>query len=101
MKNKIVLFIAAALFINLCIYLLSMFSESREKDFEFSGKIEKLEFSDYKKTPTVTVNGKSYGLGTSWRFNEKLKVGDSLVKVKGLIKYKLIQSKSKQVIYSD
>jgi hypothetical protein len=40
-------------------------------------------------------------LGTGWRFNEKITVGDSLIKDIDKLNYRLIKLKTKEVINSD
>jgi hypothetical protein len=87
----------------LCMLALNIWSNTvriKEKNDQINGVIEKIDYS-VKGIPTVLVNGKSYTLGTGWRFNEKMNVGDSLVKEKGLMTYKLIKSRTEEVISSE
>lgn len=91
---------AISLLLYLAGYLLNKLSEMKEKRTHFIGRIDKLEFND-KKTPTVIINGNKYGLGTGWRFNEKITVGDSLIKDSDGLNYRLIKLKTKEIINSD
>ncbi|NQX41259.1 hypothetical protein SAMN05421820_107204 [Pedobacter steynii] len=79
--------------------VLDAISDKKEKKYQLNGLIEKIDYNE-KNTPTVVVNGKSYGLSTSWRFNEKMNVGDSLIKEKESLIYKLIKYKTGEVILS-
>lgn len=99
-KKKIIGITVISLLLYLTVYLLNKLSELKEKKTHFIGRIDKLEFND-KKTPTVTINAKKYGLGTGWRFNEKITVGDSLIKDSDRLSYRLIKFKTKEVINSD
>ncbi|HEX8021163.1 hypothetical protein [Mucilaginibacter sp.] len=99
-KKKIIGIMAISLLLYLVVYSLNKLSKIKEKRTHFIGRIDKLEFSD-KKTLTVTINGNKYGLGTGWRFNEKIAVGDSLIKDSDRLSYRLIKLKTKEVINSD
>jgi hypothetical protein len=99
-KKKIIGIMAISLLLYLVDYSLNKLSEIKEKKNHFIGRIDKLEFND-KKTPAVTVNGKKYILGTGWKFNEKITVGDSLIKDSDRLNYQLIKLKTKEAINSD
>jgi hypothetical protein len=67
-KLKKYLIIGALFF--LAFKVLDVISKKKQKAYQFSGLIEKIDYNE-KKTPTVVVNGKSYGLSTSWMLMKK------------------------------
>ena len=89
----LLLFFVSTIIINTTSYL-------KEKHSEFAGVIQKIDFNE-KKTPTVTIKGTKYSLGTSWSFNKEMEVGEYLIKTKNSINYSLIKNKSGDVIISD
>jgi hypothetical protein len=69
--------------------------------YSFSGIVEKVVY-DKKSIPNVTIDGKTYYLGsTSWNFNYLIAKGDSLKKDSGNITVKLIKHKNGKVIIFD
>lgn len=96
-KNKLRKYLIIGFLFFLALKVLSVISDIKEKNYQFNGVIQKIEYNE-KKTPLVTVNGKSYGLSTNWRFNERMNVGDSLVKEKDSVTYRLIKYKTGEVI---
>jgi len=98
-KNKLIKYLIIGFLFLFTLKVLSIISDIKEKNYQFNGIIEKIDYNE-KKTPTVTVNSKSYGLSTSWRFNERMNVGDSFVKEKDSMIYKLINFKTGEVIFS-
>jgi hypothetical protein len=97
-KNILIRYLMIGLLFLLLLKVFSLISDKKERNYQFKGVIEKIDWNE-KNTPTVIVNGKSYDLSTNWKFNERLNVGDSLLKVKDSIKYKLIKNKTGEVIY--
>ena len=97
--SKIIRYLIIGVSFFVIVWLLTIRADIIEKGYQFNGIIEKITYNE-KKIPEITVNGKAYGLSTSWRFNEKMSVGDSLIKEKGLLNYKLIKYKTGKVIFS-
>jgi hypothetical protein len=64
----------------------------------FNGKVDNVTY-DIKDMPTVNINGVSYFIGAFYNFNHNIKVGDSLVKIKGDYKFKLIKKSSGEIFY--
>jgi hypothetical protein len=99
-QNKDVLKIIIPVFLFvLFFWTLSRKWDKKEKNFQFRGVIEKIDY-DINKIPDVTVNGNTYHIFTGRRFNEKMNVGDSIIKEKGSWTYKLIKYKSGEVVIS-
>jgi len=99
-KNKLIRYFIVGVLFFLIMYVLSILSARREKKYNFRGVIEKIQYSE-KKIPTVTVKGKQYGMTTGWRFNEKMRVGDSLIKELDSTSYKLVKFGTGEVISSN
>ncbi|MEB0261367.1 MULTISPECIES: hypothetical protein [unclassified Mucilaginibacter] len=79
---------------------LNKWADFKQRNYEFKGVIEKISFNE-KKTPTITVNHSEYALGSGWRFNEKLGVGDSILKAKNSLIYTLIKKKTGEIVLSE
>jgi hypothetical protein len=99
-RNKLIKYLIVGILFFMTAMVLNIISTIKEKNFKFKGVIEKIDYNE-KKTPTVTVNDSSYSLSTSCRFNERMKVGDSLVKEKDSQLYELIKDKTGDVIFSN
>jgi hypothetical protein len=98
-KAKLIKYAIVGLVFFSTLKVLSIISCSREKSYNFSGRIDNITYNE-KKTPTVIVKGNSYSLSTNWRFNERMNLGDSLVKERNSIIYKLIKYKTREVVFS-
>jgi len=99
-EKKQVKYLVIGILFFLVAKILSVMFYIKERNYQFNGIIEKIDYNE-KKTPSVKVNGKSYVLSTNWRFNEKMNVGDSLIKEKESTAYKLIKYKTGEVISSN
>jgi hypothetical protein len=101
MENSQILKYLAITFCFLLFFIcLSKISDVKEKNRQFEGIIESIEYSE-KKIPVVTIKGTRYGLTTGWSFNEKMEAGDYLIKKEKTMVYKLIKLKTGEVILSD
>jgi hypothetical protein len=80
--------------------MMSVKSTIKERDSHFNGIIQGISYT-IKETPHITVNGNSYYLSTNWKFNEKMSVGDSIIKEEGSNKYKLIKIHSGKIFFSN
>jgi len=71
-----------------------------EISYKFKGTIDKVTYSD-KKFPNVVIKGETYFISyPNEDFNDKIEVGDSLVKEKNSRIYQLIKFKTGEVIFS-
>lgn len=94
-RNWIIFF---SLFI---IYLIVAYfiDTNTEKNLEFCGVVQTVKYS-IKGSPTVTINGSEYELYSNfWAFDEKIRAGDFLIKVKNTLVIKLVKKGTKEVIY--
>jgi hypothetical protein len=64
---------------------------------EFAGTVENVVY-DIKGFPIVTINGKDFYIGSRYRVDHQIQVGDSLIKKKGTTGYRLIKSGSGKVV---
>jgi PBP1b-binding outer membrane lipoprotein LpoB len=97
-KNIIKLLIVASLFY-MCAWIVNAVADVKEENYQINGTIQKITYS-VKGTPKVTVNSEMHALSTSWRFNEKMAVGDSLIKEQNTMTYKLIKHETGEVFFS-
>ena len=66
-------------------------------NWEFNGRVQKIWY-DQKGIPTIEINGKTYNLFyIIWNFGRKISVGDSVIKIKGNKKIRVIFKESKNV----
>ncbi|OKS86431.1 hypothetical protein [Mucilaginibacter polytrichastri] len=98
-KNKLIRYLIIGFLFFTTAGVFYIVSEIKEINYQFKGTIVKINYNE-KRTPTVLVNGKLYYLSTNWRFNENMSIGDSLVKEKKSMAYKLIKHKTGEVILS-
>jgi hypothetical protein len=99
-KRKVKLFLI--LCVLFCIVLLGLYirANSIEKDYQFSGIVQKITYGD-KGTPRVVINGKLYFISfPNESFNNEIKQGDSLIKERNAVVYKLVKNTTGEVIIS-
>jgi hypothetical protein len=99
-EKKIIKYLVIGLVFFSILEIMTLISVRRETKTNFNGVIKRIDYSE-KRTPTVTIKGNRYGLSTGWRFNEKMEVGDLLIKEEGTMAYKLIKNKTGEVIFSN
>jgi len=93
------LIIGALFFIVLLVF--SIRAKKIEKGNQFSGIVESIQYGD-KGTPKVVIKNNAYFLSsTSLNFNTDIKPGDSLIKERNSLTYKLIKYKTNEVILSN
>ena len=99
-KQKIWIFFVLVLICRITCGVLGKFADLKEKKYQFAGVLQKVYFGE-KGIPEVIVDGKRYwGLSTDDEFNKKMAVGDSLIKKKNEMTYKLIKRKTREVVLS-
>lgn len=68
------------------------------KNYGFNGNVDTVEY-DVKGTPTVKIRGREYCLGDNdWLINHQIQQGDSLIKIKGQMTFKIIKKETGKVI---
>lgn len=74
--------------------------EHREaKEAQFKGIVEKIHY-DIHQHPTITLNGKEYDLSNmKWHRDFMIHVGDTIIKIKGDLRIKLLKQNSRDTIY--
>jgi hypothetical protein len=72
--------------------------KTKRKNLDFRGIIQEITY-DIKGTATITLNGNTYVLPMGRSFTDEMNVGDSIVKLKGSMSYKLIKRKTGEVVY--
>ncbi|MBB6129403.1 hypothetical protein [Mucilaginibacter lappiensis] len=99
-KQKLICFFLILLVCRIILGIWSEITELQENDYEFAGILQKIDY-DEKGIPKVMVNGKQYwGISTRLDFNKKMEVGDSLIKKKNEMIYKLVKYKTGEVVIS-
>ena len=74
----------------------AMHSLDEAKNSVFKGVIEKAYYEEPKKIPHITINGIEYDLGSlNYSDYDTIKAGDSAVKNKGTLRFKLIKRSNK------
>ena len=68
-------------------------------NMHFQGVVEKIEYSENKGTPTITVNNVAIVLSTSIDFKRQIEVGDTISKKKGEDVFKITKKSSGKTIY--
>ncbi len=97
MKEKLIILILA--FISLLIWLIYSNKRNYEENLniEFNGIVETVKY-DIKGFPTLTINRVDYRLVGPYRFDHQIETGDTLIKLKGNIHYKLIKRQTGKII---
>ena len=85
-----------AIFISivLIVFFLWLYSYERALNYEFDGIIQKVEYSEPKHIPTITIKGIQYDLGYNyWDDGQQrdIEKGDSAIKKKGTTDFTLIK----------
>lgn len=71
-------------------------------NLSFRGIVQKVEYSQNKGTPTITVKNIDYFLSTHIDFKHQIEMGDSISKKKGEVVFKLTKKGSgKTLIFKD
>lgn len=84
------------------ILILAKMNYRQNSDLNFKGVVQKIRYSDNKRTPTVTVNNEDYFLSTNIDFKHQIQIGDTLSKKKGEVVFKLTKKDSgKTIIFKD
>ena len=97
MKEKLIILFLAFIF------LLTWLIYSNKKNYEenlnreFNGIVESVKY-DVKGIPTLTINSVDYRLSGPYRFDHQIETGDTFIKFKGNIYYKLIKHQSGKII---
>ncbi|QTE35877.1 hypothetical protein J3L18_22395 [Mucilaginibacter gossypii] len=100
MKNKIFRFLIIAILCYLVLGLWEKISDNKERNYEFAGILQKIDF-DEKGVLEVVINEKKYySLSTTRRFSKQMAVGDSLIKRKGSTTYILVKHDTGIVLIS-
>ena len=69
------------------------------KEKHFKGVVEKIHYN-IQEYPTITLNGKKYDLThMKWHRNFMIHVGDTIIKIKGDPRIKLIKPNTRDTIY--
>ncbi|MGY3214527.1 hypothetical protein [Mucilaginibacter sp. HD30] len=66
-------------------------------NMDFAGTVDRVEY-DIKQFPTITLKGKIYYIGSGYNTDHQIEIGDSLIKKKGSMVYKLIKHNTGSVI---
>ena len=88
MTKKIGVIVFALFYLS--VFFLYQRGKAQKKAFHFSGVIEKIRY-DVKMIPYLTVHGETYYLSPLGDFDKKVKVGDSVIKLSGEFKMKVIK----------
>lgn len=72
--------------------------DRRSLNLSLQGVVQKVEYSQNKGTPTVTVNNETYSLSGPFDFNYSIGVGDTIFKKKGEQIFKIIKKGSGKTI---
>ncbi len=97
MKEKLIILFLAI--ISLLIWLIYSNKKNYEENLniEFNGIVESVKY-DIKGFPTLTINRVDYKLVGPYRFNHQIETGDTFIKFKGNIHYKLIKHNTGKII---
>lgn len=99
-KRKAINYLAIGALFFIVLSVLYIRADKIEKSYQFNGTIEKVTYGD-KKTPRVVIKGRTYFISyPNEDFNDKIEVGDSLIKKGDARIYKLIKFKTGEVIFS-
>ncbi|GAA4324387.1 hypothetical protein GCM10023149_25950 [Mucilaginibacter gynuensis] len=100
MKSVYLIFAIAV--VVLIFLILGKIYHRQNLDLSFQGIIQKVEYSQNKGTPTITVNNVSYFLSGPIDFKYSIEVGDTIFKKKGEGIFKLTKKGSgKSLIFED
>ena len=72
--------------------------DRRSLNLSLQGVVQKVEYSENKGTPTVTINSVEYALSGPFNFNYSIGVGDTIFKKKGEQVFKIIKKGSGKTI---
>lgn len=101
MKKQLFKYLIIAISCYLLLTLWEKISDKKEKNYEFAGVLQKIDY-DEKGVPEVVIDGKKYySLSTTRNFNKQMAIGDSLIKRKGEITYKLVKNETGIVFISN
>jgi hypothetical protein len=101
MENSImkpIYLIYAMAAVMLFFFIMGEISDRRSLNLSLQGVVQKVEYSENKGTPTVTVNNETYFLGGPFDFNYGIGVGDTIFKKKGEQIFKIIKKGSGKMI---
>lgn len=94
-REKIVRYLAIFFIFLIVVFILFFRADKTEKNYQFSGVVKEVNYGD-KGMPEVLINGKLYHPNNV--FNNQLEQGDSLIKLKNSLSYKLVKFKTGKII---
>lgn len=97
MKEKFIILILAFIFLSIWIIYSGKKNYEENLNREFNGIVENVKY-DMKGFPTLTINRIDYKLVGPYRFDRQIETGDSFIKFKGNIHYKLIKRQTGKII---
>lgn len=92
MKTQYLIYAIAVVMIGFLI--LNKVNDRIISNMHFQGVVEKVEYSENKGTPTVTVNNVAIFLSTNIDFKRQIEVGDTISKKKGEDVFKITKKSS-------
>ncbi len=99
-KKQRIFFLFGMAFMCLTFILFIIYSNSKADEinynYSFSGRVDSVSY-DVKGIPYVHVNGQFYYLDDGYNFDHLVEKGDTMIKHKGSVVYKLIKHANKKV----